>query len=159
MKKGLKTKWGFFLVIVLVFLTGQAVQAEFLCGEPVEGKIVGIYPKSEDIPSSYIIVEVVGNGDETVVEYEFYSIPVDHMEKVLEDCGGLDDAYIRISYHECRNDKQEEQLKACSITIVDCCDNIECTFNMVRPGQVADRIPQTPQNGAGGGYGSREPSN
>ena len=55
MKKGLKTKWGFFLVIVLVFLTGQAVRAEILCDLTAGGTIQEISPKTNE-EKSYIEV-------------------------------------------------------------------------------------------------------
>ena len=148
MKTCSKTKWSFFLAVVLVFLAGQAVGVgipDFLCGGKVEGTLT--YNEDDDSWS--------------VDDIKFKGLPIEYLEKLLESCGdSLDGAEVEIYYHECPN---LSEFKACSIEVLDCCLH-ECVFELpIRPGQ-AYRIPpasQGPPTGAGGGpeYRRRGPSN
>ena len=155
MKKGLKTKWGFYLVIVLVFLTGQAVRAGFLCGLTAEGTISYISPKTNE-EKSYIEVQT----DYGLLV--FYAIPVTFLDVYLvNNCKSeLLGADVTISYHECSSENPlgEQKLKACSIDLSCNEENISFEFP-VRKGQVY-RVPQFSQNDSGNGRGGgRGPSN
>jgi hypothetical protein len=173
MKKGSKTKWGFFLAVVLVFLAGQAVGEAFLCEGEVTGTVVEI---SDGVPA-YIVVDP-GDGS---ADLEFKGIPVEYLENFLaaefEDPDlTLLSACVTISYHECPGlDIEDETLKACSIGIIeitDCASDADATADAeaivtfelpLRRGQFyrvphppqKGGMPPAPQNGAGGGYRGR----
>ena len=169
MKKGSKTKWGFFLAVVLVFLAGPAVGEAFLCEGEVTGTVVEI---SDGVPA-YIVVDP-GNGSD---DLEFKGIPVEYLENFLavefEDPDlTLLSACVTISYHECSgSDGADAALKACSIAIIDImgCDadadaDAIVTFELpLRRGQFyrvphppqKGGMPPVPQNGAGSGYRGR----
>jgi hypothetical protein len=175
MKKGSKTKWGFFLAVVLVFLAGPAVGEAFLCEGEVTGTVVEI---SDGVPA-YI---VVAPDEEGSADLEFKGIPVAYLENFLAaHCKvpelTLLDATVTISYHECPGlDGADAALKACSIAIKDVtgCDadatadaDAIVTFELpLRRGQFyrvppVPAAPKGPPGGAGGGpgYGRRGPSN
>jgi hypothetical protein len=153
MKKGSKTKWGFFLAVVLVFLGGPAVGEAFLCEGEVTGTVVEI---SAGVPA-YI---VVAPDEEGSADLEFKGIPVAYLENFLAaDCEvselTLLDATVTISYHECSgSDGADAALKACSIAIIDImgCDadadtDAIVTFELpLRRGQFY-RVPHPPQKG------------
>jgi len=169
MKKGSKTKWGFFLAVVLVFLAGQAVGEAFLC----EGEVTGTVLEISDGVPAYIVVA----PDDGSADLEFKGIPVEYLENFLAaDCEvpelTLFDATVTISYHECSgSDSADAALKACSIGIInipDCDADADAdaivTFELpLRRGQFyrvphppqKAGMPPDPQNGAGGGYRGR----
>ena len=171
MKKGSKTKWGFFLAVVLVFLAGPAVGEAFLCEGEVTGTVVEI---SAGVPAYIVVAPDDGSAD-----LEFKGIPVEYLENFLAaDCEvpelTLSDAIVTISYHECSgSDSADAALKACSIGIIeitDCASDAAAdadaivTFELpLRRGQFyrvphppqKGGMPPVPQNGAGGGYRGR----
>ena len=169
MKKGSKTKWGFFLAVVLVFLAGPAVGEAFLCEGEVTGTVVEI---SDGVPAYIVVAPDDGSAD-----LEFKGIPVEYLENFLaaefEDPDlTLLRACVTISYHECPGlDSADAALKACSIAIIDImgCDadadtDAIVTFELpLRRGQFyrvphppqKGGMPPVPQNGAGGGYRGR----
>ena len=63
MKTGLKTKWGLFLVIVLVFFAGHVVLAErsWVCELNVTGVNLCDYRKNdvEEKPSAIVVSDIV----------------------------------------------------------------------------------------------------
>ena len=169
MKKGSKTKWGFFLAVVLVFLAGPAVGEAFLCEGEVTGTVVEI---SDGVPAYIVVAPDDGSAD-----LEFKGIPVEYLENFLaaefEDPDlTLLRACVTISYHECPGlDSADAALKACSIAIIDImgCDadadaDAIVTFELpLRRGQFyrvphppqKGGMPPVPQNGAGSGYRGR----
>ena len=173
MQKGSKTKWGFFLAVVLVFLAGQAVGEAFLCEGEVTGTVVEI---SDGVPA-YIVVA----PDDVSADLEFKGIPVEYLENFLaaefEDLDlTLLSACVTISYHECSgSDSADATLKACSIGIINitgCASDADTTADAdaivtfelpLRRGQFyrvphppqKGGMPPAPQNGAGGGYRGR----
>ncbi len=169
MKKGSKTKWGFFLAVVLVFLAGPAVGEAFLCEGEVTGTVVEI---SDGVPAYIVVAPDDGSAD-----LEFKGIPVEYLENFLAaDCEvpelTLSDAIVTISYHECSgSDSADAALKACSIGIInipDCASDADAnaiaTFELpLRRGQFyrgphppqKGGMPPASQNGAGGGYRGR----
>lgn len=173
MKKGSKTRWGFFLAVVLVFLAGQAVGEAFLCGGEVTGTVEEI---SDGVPA-YIVVA----PDDDSADLEFKGIPVEYLENFLaaefEDPDlTLLSACVTISYHECTgSDSADATLKACSIGIINitgCVSDADATADAdaivtfelpLRRGQFyrvphppqEGGMPPAPQNGAGGGYRGR----
>ena len=176
MKKGSKTKWGFFLAVVLVFLAGPAVGEAFLCEGEVTGTVVEI---SDGVPAYIVVAPDDGSAD-----LEFKGIPVEYLENFLAaDCEvpelTLSDAIVTISYHECSgSDSADAALKACSIGIIeitDCASDADATADAdaivtfelpLRRGQFyrvppVPAAPKGPAGGAGGGpgYGRRGPSN
>lgn len=163
MKKNFKMKWGFLLAIVLVFLAGQAMAQGFLCNGEVTGTVVGI-SDSDEVPT-FITVE----PDDDSADLIFKGIPVQFLEKFLAaKCLDTEftllGASVTVSYHECPNpDSDDSQLKACSITITDCCQD-SCEFELpVRRGKAFSippappappaQTPQAPPSGAGAGSG------
>ena len=114
MKTGLKTKWGVFLVIVLVFFTGNVALAgsSWGCETNLSGYVCEIVYKIDDNPSAIVV------GDENCTEeslVKVYGIPFYHLAKKhdldLEEYAGE----ISILAHECPTAKEEGQLKACEI--------------------------------------------
>ena len=114
MKKSLKTKWGLFLVIVLVFLAGNAALAgsSWECEREVTGYVCDIVYKIDGNPSAIAV------GDEDCTEeslVKVYGIPFYHLAKKhdldLEEC----EDEISILAHECPTANEEGQLKACEI--------------------------------------------
>ena len=114
MKKSLKTKWGLFLVIVLVFLAGNAALAgsSWECEREVTGYVCDIVYKIDDNPSAIVV------GDEFCTEeslVKVYGIPFYHLAKKHElDLEEYEDE-ISILAHECPTAKEDGQLKACEI--------------------------------------------
>jgi len=124
MKTGLKTKWGFFLVIVLVFLAGNAALAgsSWECETVVTGSVCAIIEKTDDNPSAIAVGNCEAEAEDSWVYV--YGIPFWHLAKKhdldLEDLlYDADDAegavQITILAHECPTAKEEGQLKACEI--------------------------------------------
>jgi hypothetical protein len=115
METGLKTKWGVFLVIVLVFFTGNEALAgsSWGCETDLSGYYVcDIVYKIDDSPSAIVV------GDKDCTEESLvtvYGIPFYHLAKKhdldLEEYVGE----ISILAHECPTAKEEGQLKACEI--------------------------------------------
>lgn len=122
MKTGLKTKWWLFLVIVLVFLTGNAALAgsSWECETEVIGYVCAIIEKTVDNPSAIL----VGDCDDEDSLVYVYGIPFWHLAKkhdldledLLYDADYAEGAVkITILAHECPTAKEEGQLKACEI--------------------------------------------
>ena len=122
MKKSLKTKWGLFLVIVLVFFTGNAALAgsSWECETLVTGSVCAIIEKTDDNPSAI----AVGDCDDEDSLVYVYGIPFWHLAKkhnldledLLYDADDAEGAVgITIWAHECPTAKEEGQLKACEI--------------------------------------------
>ena len=123
MKTGLKTKWGLFLVIVLVFFTGNAALAgsSWKCETPVTGYVCDIVYKIDDNPSAIAVGDDCDDSDSWVYVYgiPFYHLAKKHdldLEDLLYDADYAEDAVnITILAHECPTAKEEGQLKACEI--------------------------------------------
>jgi len=114
MKTGLKTKWGFFGVIVLVFLAGNAALAgsSWECEREVTGYVCDIVYKIDDNPSAIAVSEDCEDSDSWVY---VYGIPFYHLAKKHDlDLEEYEDE-ISILAHECPTAKEEGQLKACEI--------------------------------------------
>ena len=90
MKTGLKTKWGLFLVIVLVFFAGQVVRAErsWVCELTVTGEICAIIAKNdeEEEPSAIVVSD---DCDSDTSPDTINGIPFDKLDKYLEEMGTL----------------------------------------------------------------------
>ena len=118
MKTGLKTKWGLFLVIVLVFLGGQVVRAErsWVCELNVTGYICEITEKDdvEEKPSAIVVSD---DCDSDTSPDTINGIPFDKLDKYLEEERALsplaEGDWIAIQAHVCP--AEEGQLKACEI--------------------------------------------
>ena len=123
MKTGLKTKWGFFGVIVLVFLAGNAALAgsSWECEREVTGYVCDIVYKIDDNPSAIAVSEDCEDSDSWVYVYgiPFYHLAKKHdldLEDLLYDADDAEGAVqITILAHECPTAKEEGQLKACEI--------------------------------------------
>ena len=120
MKTGLKTKWGLFLVIVLVFFTGQVVRAErsWVCEWTVTGDICEIIAKNdgEEEPSAIVVSD---DCDANTSSDTINGIPFDKLNKYLEEMGlsplAVGD-WIEIQAHACP--AEIVQLKACEIVMI-----------------------------------------
>jgi hypothetical protein len=118
MKTGLKTKWGLFWVIVLVFFTGQVVRAErsWVCELTVTGEICAIIAKNneEEVPSAIVVSD---DCDSDTSPDTINGIPFDKLDKYLEEERALsplaEGDWIAIQAHVCP--AEEGQLKACEI--------------------------------------------
>ena len=118
MKTRLKTKWGLFLVIVLVFFTGQVVRAErsWVCELNVRGVICEITEKDdvEEKPSAIVVSD---DCDSDTSPDTINGIPFDKLDKYLEEERALsplaEGDWIAIQAHVCP--AEEGQLKACEI--------------------------------------------
>ena len=120
MKTRLKTKWGLFLVIVLVFFTGQVVRAErsWVCELTVTGKICEIIAKSDEEEKPSAIV-VSNDCDADTSSDTINGIPFDKLDKYLEEMElsplAVGD-WIVLQAHVCP--AEEGQLKACEIETI-----------------------------------------
>jgi hypothetical protein len=121
MKTGLKTKWGLFLVIVLVFFTGNAALAgsSWGCETEVSGYVCDIVYKIDDDPSAIAVGEDCAVSDSWVYVYgiPFYHLAKKHdldLEEYLENV-----EEITIWAHECPTAKEDGQLKACEINDIE----------------------------------------
>ena len=118
MKTGLKTKWGLFLVIVLVFFVCQVVRAErsWVCELTVAGEICAIIEKSDEEPSAIVVSDDCGTdtSPDTI-----NGIPFDKLNKYLDKMElsplAVED-WIEIQAHVCPAEKG--QLKACEIVAI-----------------------------------------
>ena len=124
MKTGLKTKWWLFLVIVLVFFTGNAALAgsSWECGTEVIGYICDIVYKTDDNPSAIAVGDDCDDDSDSwvyVYGIPFYHLAKKHdldLEDLLYDADDAEGAVgITILAHECPTANEEGQLKACEI--------------------------------------------
>jgi len=145
MKTGLKTKWGLFLVIVLVFLGGQVVRAErsWVCELNVTGYICEITEKDdvEEKPSAIVVSDDCGSdtSPDTI-----NGIPFDKLDKYLEEMGLsplAEGDLIEIQAHVCP--AEEGQLKACEIVMI---NDEEINFTLPKGNEKIEKKDMVPGN-------------
>lgn len=150
MKKRLKTRWGLFLAIGLVFWAAQTVQAQrpdAFCNGSATGEITEI-----NLTDNTIKINIFPF-------ITFYGIPVESIRNYLEDCIDctLDEGVtVTIDFHVCPDvlplEEGEGEIttaKACSIQIVGCpcaCDTDDeyCTFELLMRHGGGNVIPPYP---------------
>ena len=120
MKKSLKTKWGLFLVIVLVFFVCQVVRAErsWVCELTVTGEICEIIAKNDEEEKPSAIVVSNDCGSDTSRD-TINGIPFDKLDKYLEEMELsplAEGDWIAIQAHVCP--AEMGQLKACEILMI-----------------------------------------
>ena len=117
MKKGLKTKWGGFLVIVLLVFAGNAALAEspgeWVCGYPVTGCVCETTYKGDDL-SNKTTIAVLPMGEDTYCTETICKntddwvyvkgVPFERLDIAVGD-------YVVIDAHVCMN----LQIKACKV--------------------------------------------
>ena len=145
MKTGLKTKWGFFLVIVLVFFVCQVVRAErsWVCELTVTGEICAIIERSdeEEKPSAIVVSDdcVTDTSPDTI-----NGIPFDKLDKYLEEKGLsplAEGDRIVIIAHVCP--AEEGQLKACEIVEI---NDEEINFKLPKGNEKIEKKDMHPGN-------------